>query len=143
MEAEAEKKKENLSEDGRTKNLKWTVVGGKGEKRLVKTVQRKWLRGGRGVSWGEGKERRKNEAGAADGSEKIHSEQSEGETNYKVVVRGTGTARERETIDDSEVEMAEGAAGGPKKESRRVATCEKREEGGKRSPECGSAPRKH
>ena len=40
MQAEAEKRNKNLSEEERSKNLKWMVVGRKGEKRLIKGEER-------------------------------------------------------------------------------------------------------
>jgi hypothetical protein len=40
MENEAERRNRDLSQDDRAKNLKWLVVGQKGEKRLIKTVER-------------------------------------------------------------------------------------------------------
>jgi hypothetical protein len=43
----AEKKNGGLTEEDIAKNLQWTVVGRKGEKSLIKTVQREWVRGGR------------------------------------------------------------------------------------------------
>ena len=38
--AEADKRNEQLSEDDAAKNLKWAVVGGRGERRLIKTAAR-------------------------------------------------------------------------------------------------------
>jgi hypothetical protein len=46
MSSEAEKRNENLSEEDRSKNLQWMVVGVRGEKRLVKGVLR--MRGAAG-----------------------------------------------------------------------------------------------
>ena len=40
MEREAERRNKELSQEDRAKNLKWLVVGQKGEKRFVKTVER-------------------------------------------------------------------------------------------------------
>jgi hypothetical protein len=40
MENEAERRNRDLSQDDKAKNLKWLVVGQKGEKRLIKTVER-------------------------------------------------------------------------------------------------------
>jgi hypothetical protein len=36
MEKEAEGKNENLTEEDAAKNWKWTVLGGKGKRRLIK-----------------------------------------------------------------------------------------------------------
>ena len=43
--AEAEKRNEQLTEDDAAKNLRWAVVGGRGEKRLIKTAARQNQRG--------------------------------------------------------------------------------------------------
>jgi hypothetical protein len=40
MAVEAEKRNADLSADDKAKNLEWTVVGSRGEKRLIKTVKR-------------------------------------------------------------------------------------------------------
>jgi hypothetical protein len=40
MENEADRRNRDLSQEDRAKNLKWLVVGQKGEKRLIKTVER-------------------------------------------------------------------------------------------------------
>ena len=42
MKEEAEKRNSKLSEDDRSKNLKWLVVGRKGEKRLIKGIDREF-----------------------------------------------------------------------------------------------------
>jgi len=39
---EAERRNQNLSEEDRSKNLKWMVVGRKGEKRLIKAIEREY-----------------------------------------------------------------------------------------------------
>jgi hypothetical protein len=53
LKKEADKRNEHLSEEDKSKNLKWTVVGARGEKRLIKTTVREfhsnrqeWPRGG-------------------------------------------------------------------------------------------------
>jgi len=58
MRDEAQRRNESLSEDDKAKNLQWAVVGGRGERRLIKTTarqqnrpqgnQRDLMRGGRG-----------------------------------------------------------------------------------------------
>ncbi|MFO0004950.1 MAG: hypothetical protein ACK559_27855, partial [bacterium] len=40
MEKEAERRNKDLNQEDRAKNLKWLVVGQKGEKRLIKTTER-------------------------------------------------------------------------------------------------------
>jgi hypothetical protein len=52
MHEEAERKNKELSEDDKAKNLQWAVVGGRGERRLIKTVQREWMKKGRRMSRG-------------------------------------------------------------------------------------------
>jgi hypothetical protein len=44
---EAEMRNRDLSEEDRAKNLEWMVVGGRGERRMIKGAQRTATRGGR------------------------------------------------------------------------------------------------
>ncbi len=49
MKVEADDRNENLTEDDLSKNLRWAVVGARGERRLIKTKARNRQEGNSGA----------------------------------------------------------------------------------------------
>jgi hypothetical protein len=140
---EVERKNEELTEEDKSKNLQWALVGGKGEKRLIKTVRKEWTRGRR-ASRGTGGER----GGRARQEQRTNTARTTGEGRGEVQGRGEvrgekekrtaeGRRRQesRETSEESEVEMVEENNGARKRGGRN----EKRKE---RSPIDRSPPGK-
>jgi hypothetical protein len=140
LEKEAEKKNEYLNEEDVAKNLRWTVVGGKGERRLIKTVQREWMRGGRGprgmrdMRGGRTRQEQRTGTGGHMVSRGEKEKQCWKETGRVTEGRNPVAA---ESEDDSEMEVGEGAGAGMRRME--AARNDKRKE---RSPEAEGPPSK-
>lgn len=102
MGREAERRNETRTEEERSKNVEWMVVGKKGEKRLIKGVPRQWgegMRGRGGGVWRGGAER--GGRGLGLGSTLLPGRGGQGGATWRpetgTVFRETGQARGGET----------------------------------------------
>ncbi len=112
---EAEKKNEELTEEDISKNLQWTVVGPKGEKRLIKTVQRErdWTRGGgkariaTGMRGGRTRQEQRTNTGGFKGTGRGEKEKQPGRSGVEARVTDlSGEESEMERDEETPAAMA-------------------------------------
>jgi hypothetical protein len=135
LKEEAERKNEELTEDDRSKNLQWIVVGPKGEKRLIKAVQREreWTRGGRrtsGMRGGRTRQEQRTNTGGFKGTGRGEREKQTGKNGADRGTRRTEVSGEETEMDTDEETPA--AATAKKKATKRK----------ERSPATASPPGK-